>query len=151
MALEVALDFDLEGAVQHLLRGGQAELVKGAPRSLVFPFRVDLDYIVHRWRVLPLWPQGPRLIGFKRKNTLPISNPRSTTFGHSSSIEGHGELGHASRESDDRKACHERPHSQVCGQACGSTHKEVSAQIKQQNAAKEVQEGDFHAATILAG
>jgi hypothetical protein len=31
-------------------------------RFLVFPFGLDLDYIIHRWRVLPLWPQGPRLI-----------------------------------------------------------------------------------------
>jgi hypothetical protein len=38
----------------------------------------------------------------------------------------------------------------VRGQACGSTHKEVSAQEKQQNAAKEVQQSDFHAGTVLA-
>jgi hypothetical protein len=31
---------------------------------------MDLDYILHRRRVLPLWPQGPCLVEFKRKNTL---------------------------------------------------------------------------------
>jgi len=62
VSLEVLVDFDLEGAMQHPLRSGQAELIQSAPRVLVFPFGVNLDYILHRWRVLPLWPQGPRLI-----------------------------------------------------------------------------------------
>jgi hypothetical protein len=84
VSIEVVVDFEFKSAVQHPLRSGQAELVQSAPRFLIVPFGMDLDYILHRWRVLPLWPQGPRLIGVKRKNTLPISNPRSTTFGHSS-------------------------------------------------------------------
>jgi len=62
MSVQVVLDFEFEGAMQHPLRSGQADLVQSAPRFEVFPFGVDLDYILHRGRVLPLWPQGPRLI-----------------------------------------------------------------------------------------
>jgi hypothetical protein len=44
MAIEVLVDFDfeLEGAVEHPLRSGQAELVQSAPRFLIVP---DLDSI----------------------------------------------------------------------------------------------------------
>ncbi len=62
MTVEVVLDFEFERTVQHSLRSGQAELVQCTPRFLIVPFGLDLDYILHRWRVLPLWPQGPRLI-----------------------------------------------------------------------------------------
>ena len=62
MSIEVLVDFEFKGAVEHPLRSSQAELVQSAPRVLAFPFGMDLDYILHRWRVLPLWPQGSRLI-----------------------------------------------------------------------------------------
>jgi hypothetical protein len=75
MSIEVLIDFEFKRAVQHSLRSCQAELVQSAPPFLVFTVGMDLDYILHRWRVLPLWPQGPRLIDLKRENTLPISNP----------------------------------------------------------------------------
>jgi hypothetical protein len=48
MAAEVMLDFELERAVQHLLRSCQAKLVERDSRLRVFPFCVDLDYILHR-------------------------------------------------------------------------------------------------------
>jgi len=62
VSIEVIVDFEFEGPVQHTWRSGQAELVQSAPRFLIVPFGMDLDYILHRWRVLPLWLQGPRLI-----------------------------------------------------------------------------------------
>ncbi len=86
VSFEVVVDFEFKCAMQHSLRSGQAELVQSALRFLIVPFGMNLDYILHRWRVLPLWPQGPRLIGVKRKNTLPVSNPRSTTFGYNSPL-----------------------------------------------------------------
>jgi hypothetical protein len=68
MARQVIPYFKLEGTVQHPLRSGQAELVEGTSRFFLFPFGVDLDYILHRWRVLPLWPQGPRLNGLQTED-----------------------------------------------------------------------------------
>jgi hypothetical protein len=62
MSIKVLVDFELEGTMQNPLRSRQAELVQSAPRFLIVPFGMDLDYILHWWRVLPLWPQGPRLI-----------------------------------------------------------------------------------------
>ena len=62
VSLELFVDFELKGALQHPSRLGQAELIQSAPRVLVFPFGMDLDYFLHPWRVLPLWPRGPRLI-----------------------------------------------------------------------------------------
>jgi hypothetical protein len=59
VSVEVAVDFNFTFAVQHPLRSGQAELVESAPRFLIVPFGMDLDYILHRW------PQRPRLIGFQ--------------------------------------------------------------------------------------
>jgi hypothetical protein len=65
MAIEVLLDLELESSVKHPPRTLQAELIQRAPRLLVLPFGLDLDTVRHRWRVLPLWPQGPRLIAFQ--------------------------------------------------------------------------------------
>ena len=53
---QILVDFEFKGTVEHPLRSGQAELVQGAPRILVFSFSMNLDYILHWWRILPLWP-----------------------------------------------------------------------------------------------
>lgn len=58
MALQVLLNLELQGSVKHAPCPLQADLVERATRVLTIPFAVDLDYVGHRWRVLPLWPTG---------------------------------------------------------------------------------------------